>query len=487
MPFSLLVLSQSPVSMDRIIEAFGLAGYTPDCQQASDAGALRQYLDGQEPRPELYLVTDELLELAPAEAVTLIRGQAGDVPILVIVEPANEAVGLAAIKAGAADLLYWDRLARLGWVAGRMLGYEKEPSKAEPAREEAAVQSAITDVALEMQTTISMLGLYTHLLKRGRPGQGPEYLRAMEQQIEVLNRLLRSTLGQTGLDRAEPQMDVVPIDWNQVVGATVEIYRPLAEASGLELLFMPGAGLPDFQGQPRQLTQALSNLLLNAIHYTPAGQIEVRTYLHASRSEVCLKVKDTGLGIGREDMAHIFERYYRGRSASQQRILGAGLGLAVAKEIVEAHGGWIDAKSEENVGSVFTIGLPVVLGSEDDLECHILIVENSQLMRSVLQETLEQEGFVVGLAEHGRAALSLLDDFKPDLILSDVAMPEMDGYAFLDAVRARPECKDIPFIFITGQSDQKDYLQSQAARGASFLLKPIVIEELLTAIRARLA
>jgi CheY-like chemotaxis protein len=116
----------------------------------------------------------------------------------------------------------------------------------------------------------------------------------------------------------------------------------------------------------------------------------------------------------------------------------------------------------------------------------LLVVENSHLMRSILKEALENEGFTVLVAENGAAALEIMAEYQPGLIISDVAMPTMDGFAFFEAVRQRPQWQDIPFIFVTGQSEQKTELNTRALRGASYLIKPIILEELLVAVYSRL-
>jgi CheY-like chemotaxis protein len=277
------------------------------------------------------------------------------------------------------------------------------------------------------------------------------------------------------------------VDLNQIVDESKTTYDSLIVSRGLETTFLPGVDLPAVWGDPKLLAQVVSSLLVNAIQYTPGGgKIAIQTYLYAVRSEVCLIIKDTGIGINRKDKHHVFDRFFRGEQALQRHVFGIGLGLATAKDIVEMHDGRIEVESEVGEGAVFTIYLPAVLDKLSPDQQRLLIVENSQLMRSILQEALEQEGFIVQTAENGAEALAKLDDFQPDLILSDVVMPQMDGFAFFDAVRSRPDWAAIPFIFVTGQSEQKDFLDELSLRGASYLIKPIIIEELLVAVRSRL-
>jgi two-component system chemotaxis response regulator CheY len=153
---------------------------------------------------------------------------------------------------------------------------------------------------------------------------------------------------------------------------------------------------------------------------------------------------------------------------------------------VENHAGRIEVDGGEEFGIRIRISFPAILEKQVKGNPKLLIVENSHLMRSILQEALEQEGFIVGTAEQGADALEKMSEFRPDLIISDIMMPVMDGFTFFEAVREKPEWQEIPFIFVTGQSDQKEHLDAQVLRGATYLIKPIIMEELLVAVRSRL-
>jgi signal transduction histidine kinase len=172
----------------------------------------------------------------------------------------------------------------------------------------------------------------------------------MKQLIEDILDLSRPGRNKAGL-RLEP------IDLNAVLDQVVEIQQSRAETAGLTLTFEPTADLPVISGDVSRLQQVTINLITNALNYTPAGAVCVRSVVQADR--VGFEVEDTGVGIAPEDQPHLFERFYRGQRASVSGVRGTGLGLSIVKEIVDWHGGQVEVQSAVGVGSTFTVWLPV--------------------------------------------------------------------------------------------------------------------------------
>jgi two-component system sensor histidine kinase ResE len=150
-----------------------------------------------------------------------------------------------------------------------------------------------------------------------------------------------------------------PVNFNLMVEQSVTAHIPRAEHAGLQLTLNLDHTLPEIQGVFTQLSQVVTNLVANAINYTKKGTIAVHTAYDADKNEVCLKVKDTGFGIFPEDLPYLFDRFYRGQKSVEAEIPGTGLGLGIAKEIVELHNGTIEVESEVDVGSTFWVRLPV--------------------------------------------------------------------------------------------------------------------------------
>ena len=215
----------------------------------------------------------------------------------------------------------------------------------------------VSDVSHELRTPVTNLGLYLNLLQKGNPEKREQYLRVLDEQTQRLRNLIESILDLSRLERDKEHVAFAPVDLNDIAAQVVVAHQPRAEATGLALTFEPGAGLPSIRGEASQITRVITNLVANAINYTPAGRVQVSTY--RCNGKVCLDVQDTGLGIAAEDMPHLFERFYRGRHSPQADIPGSGLGLSIVKEIVDLHGGEIKVASEVGTGTTFTVTLPV--------------------------------------------------------------------------------------------------------------------------------
>lgn len=215
----------------------------------------------------------------------------------------------------------------------------------------------ISDMTHELRTPVSNLDLYLNLLERGKPEKHAQYLRVLRQETARLVNILSTTLDLSQMEAAKGDGQTAMVNLNDVVEQVVGIQRPRAEAAGLVLSFAAGSNLPFLKAEPNQLATMVTNLVANAISYTPAGTVKVSTGVDGGRREVFVEVADSGPGIDPADEPHLFERFYRGRHAGQSNIPGPGLGLSIVKQIVEVHGGRIEV--ENRGGAVFCVWLPV--------------------------------------------------------------------------------------------------------------------------------
>jgi PAS domain S-box-containing protein len=216
----------------------------------------------------------------------------------------------------------------------------------------------VADVSHELRTPTTNISLYLELLEDAPPAKRAEYLEVLKEQSVLLRKLVEDILDLSRLTMGKTKrIEFTAVDLNQLTEQVVVAHWPLAESSGVSLSFDPGEGLPYIRGEKNQLARVITNLVSNAVRYTLQGEVRVRTF-EADR-QVCLEVKDTGIGIALDDQAHIFERFYRGRQVRQSKIHGTGLGLAIVKEIVDLHEGQINLSSELGRGSTFQIWLPV--------------------------------------------------------------------------------------------------------------------------------
>jgi two-component system NtrC family sensor kinase len=216
----------------------------------------------------------------------------------------------------------------------------------------------VSDVSHELRTPITNISLYIELLKSAPADRHSRYLAVVKDQSEQLNKLVEDILDLSRLTASKNRpMAFTPADLNLLAARVVSAHLPLAEACNVNLDFTPDAKLPVVCVEQNQIARMITNLVTNAIRYAPGGQVKVTT----SHKEgwVCIKVKDTGLGIDSQDTPHIFERFYRGRNVRQSGMHGTGLGLAIVKEIVDFHAGEIEVESKQGKGSTFRVWLPL--------------------------------------------------------------------------------------------------------------------------------
>ncbi|RMG92560.1 MAG: GAF domain-containing protein [Chloroflexi bacterium] len=218
----------------------------------------------------------------------------------------------------------------------------------------------VSDVSHELRIPIANLTLYLDLIERGSQERFPHYLTVLRHQTERLRQLVEDTLSLSRLDLGGTHIRFAPVSLNEVVAQVIEAHMPGAEMAGLSLSFEPQSDVPIIQAERNQLAQVVTNLVSNAMNYTQEGFVRVRTAYFPERQQVCLSVEDSGMGIDKEDLPHLFDRFYRGKRTGQSNIPGTGLGLAIVKEIVDLHGGTIEVSSEPNKGSIFRIWLPLV-------------------------------------------------------------------------------------------------------------------------------
>lgn len=216
----------------------------------------------------------------------------------------------------------------------------------------------VSDVSHELRTPVTSLKLYLDLLEHGKPEKRAHYLARINEQANRMAQLIEDILDLSRLERDRDSLIFSPIDLNAVLERVVIDLQPRAHAAGLQLTFAPGAGLPQVPGDLNRLLQVGTNLIANAINYTPAGEVRVCSY--ARDHSVVFEVQDTGVGIAPDELPHLFERFYRGRRAGQSGVRGTGLGLSIVKDIVDLHGGRVEVGSEVNVGSTFRVTLPAM-------------------------------------------------------------------------------------------------------------------------------
>ena len=220
----------------------------------------------------------------------------------------------------------------------------------------------VSNASHELRTPIASIQLYVSLLRNAPPQRRGQYFAALNQEVAQISRLVEGILEISRIDAARLDFDPQPVNFDHLIATAVASYQLLAESEGVTLCYQ--AQTPGVRAliDTDKFSHVVGNLIVNAINYTPAGgHIEVRTTEQTidERTWAALTVTDTGTGISTSEVVHIFERFYRGEASRKQQVQGSGLGLAIVKEIIELHGGHVTVESQVDVGSKFTVYVPV--------------------------------------------------------------------------------------------------------------------------------
>ncbi|UJR83478.1 ATP-binding protein [Sandaracinus amylolyticus] len=358
----------------------------------------------------------------------------------------------------------------------------------------------LSTLSHELRTPLNAIVGWSHLLRTGAL-QGTQMQRALEaidRNAKVQKRLIDDLLDFSRMVSGKLGVNDGVVDLAELVTSAVDSIRPAAEAKRLQLSTRLEAR-PLVSGDPDRLHQVIANLLSNATKFTgPRGRVEV--VVRASEDHAELEVRDDGVGIDPTLLPHVFERYRQADGSTTRRHGGLGLGLAIARAIVEMHGGRIEAWSEGiGRGTSMRVSLPWSLEPERDEPASIgvrlragvprlagvrVLVVDDEIDACVLAETvLRRAGAEVRSTSTAARALELLDEGEVDVLVSDLGMPELDGITLIERVRALPPpaCR-VPAVALTGYARVEDRVRAVDAGYDAFLTKPLDVDALALAV-----
>ena len=383
--------------------------------------------------------------------------------------------------------------------------------RAERARSEAEAANRIKDEFLatlshELRTPLTSLLGWSSVLREAKRDEKVlnQGLEAIDRNARAQAQLIDDLLDVSRIVSGKLNLDVRPLDVASVTRAAINVVRPAADAKGISLDYSNEPSLGAISADSARLQQIIWNLLSNAVKFTPhGGKIVVR--IEREGSDACVTVRDTGQGIEAEFLPRVFDRFRQADSSTTRSFGGLGLGLAIVRHLVELHGGTVSAYSEGlNKGATFTATFPlledrtepVAVAHNESLfaESHsldglrVLLVDDEPEARQIISTVITRTGAEVQACESANEALAKLAEWKPDVILSDIAMPDEDGYSFIGKVRALPREKggDTPAAALTAYARDLDRRQALAAGYQMHIAKPIGASQLVTMI-ARLA
>ncbi len=312
----------------------------------------------------------------------------------------------------------------------------------------------------------------------------------MERQVEHMSRLLDDLLDISRINRGQVRLKKEPCNLPQTVRQAAEDFRPRLEGAGLDLV----VDVPDqplwISGDRTRLVQIVENLLQNAGKFTEIGGRVTVQLIKSSNSAAVVTIQDTGTGMEPEVLAHAFEPFRQSHHGLDRRGGGLGLGLALVKGLVELHGGEVKAQSEgKGQGSKFVITLPLAQPPASENKVHetsapegrsyrILIIEDNAMGARSMRMLLKRLGHTVEVAHTGLEGIDVTRRFHPDVVLCDIGLPGMDGYAVARALRQESELHDIYMVAITGYGQRDDQRRSLEAGFDVHLTKPVDLKNL---------
>jgi PAS domain S-box-containing protein len=385
------------------------------------------------------------------------------------------------------------------------------------AREEAERVGRLKDeflatVSHELRTPLNAILGWSTLLRRLQPGSADHLkgLETIERNARVQTQIIADLLDMSRIISGKVQLDIQPIDLQDVITAALDAVKPSLEAKKLRLRVTLDARAGRLRGDPGRLQQVFWNLLTNAVKFTPAnGRIDV--VLERVNSHVEVSVEDSGIGIKPEFLAFVFDRFRQADASTTRQHGGLGLGLSIVKHLVELHGGSVRVKSPgEDQGSTFIIALPISVVRTEDTGRHqrpsfsdvdvasielpslsgvrALVVDDEQDARVIICRLIEEQGGRCTLAATGHDALKILAQGDVNVLISDIGMPDFDGYQLIRKVRAMEgsAAQSIPAIALTAYARADDRQRALLAGYQMHVAKPVEPRELIAGIASLL-
>ncbi|MBW4540728.1 MAG: response regulator [Myxacorys chilensis ATA2-1-KO14] len=430
--------------------------------------------------------------------------------------------------------------AQISASIGNAQAYEEERKRAEALAElDRAKTAFFSNVSHEFRTPLTLMlspleELSNSLEGRLQPDER-EQLELLQRNGLRLQKLVNTLLDFSRIEAGRVQASYEPTDLATYTAELASTFRSLIERARMRLV-LDCPALPEPVYVDREMWEKIVlNLISNAFKFTFIGSITVR--LKSVGHSVELSVEDTGVGISRNELPRLFERFHRVSGTRSRTYEGSGIGLALVQELVKLHGGTIRVTSQLNQGTTFTIAIPLgsahlpqdriqaahtlestALGAAPfvkealrwlpdapevnqlqetvldleaglslprEIEGRILLADDNADMRDYVKRLLSSR-FQVETATNGKTALDAIQANPPDLVLTDVMMPEMDGFELLRSLRANPVTQDIPIILLSARAGEEARVEGLEAGADDYLIKPFSARELLARVEASL-
>jgi signal transduction histidine kinase/ActR/RegA family two-component response regulator len=473
---------------------------------SAECSALTKWLEDQAPWSDIPIVLITRpgpQTIVTAQRVRALRSRA----ITVLERPIRPSTLLSALRVALHSRARQYQVRDL-LESQRHAGIELQKARLKAEAADQAKDQFLAMLAHELRTPLNAISGWTYLMRETRNDEAlmVQGLEVLQRNTDTLVELISDLLDSSQIVAGKLTLDFREVDLKHIVNTSVETLR--LEAAGKGVVLESLVEIPQeidcrIWGDEARLLQILANLLSNALKFTPGGG-SVSVQLRKTQAKAVIVVKDTGKGISSEFLPHIFERFSRDGSNSIEN-RGLGLGLAICKHLVELHGGSISAESEgPGRGAMIKLELPAMttnyafsaehtgprgVAKEEKMpdtrlkSIKVIGVDDNADSRELLKAILQHSSAEAVVVSSGQEALAAIRNVHPDILICDLAMPEMDGYELLEKVRSlEPELAQLPVIAFTAAARHEDRALTRLAGFQAHLAKPVDPDELVRTI-----
>ena len=378
---------------------------------------------------------------------------------------------------------------------------QRKKDAEELLRLQKAKEQFLANISHEIRTPINgIAGMATLLSKEQSAEERETYLNAIRHSSENLKVIINDILDVAAIDSGKLKFEKVPFNLLDILPSMINTFKFQAEEKKIDLDYVIDEKANRILiGDPVRLNQILINLIGNAVKFTHSGSVLVNCTIVKEQNNKCwveISVKDTGVGIPAEKLTSIFESFSQADASVTRKFGGSGLGLTIAKQLVEMQNGQIAVKSKENVGTVFTVTVPYTKGKSTQIakqamldkagqqtnsshQLSVLLVEDNDINRLYAQTILRNWNCRTDTAENGLVAVERVRNKNYDVVLMDIQMPVMDGYEATKAIRLMPAPKNkVPIVALTANATKNDIEKCKLAGMSHYLAKPFTPEDL---------
>jgi PAS domain S-box-containing protein len=365
----------------------------------------------------------------------------------------------------------------------------------------------LATVSHELRNPLNSIVGWAGLLSSGKLNEqtSARAIDAITRAAQAQDQIISDLLDVSRIISGRLRLNIRPMQLIEVLESAVETMRPAADAKQIRLQALLDPAASPMAGDPDRLRQVFWNLLSNAMKFTPKdGRIQIISQRIDSHIEIM--VSDTGTGIEPQLLPYVFDRFRQGDSGTNRQNSGLGLGLAIVRNLVELHGGTVSAESHgRGQGASFIIKLPILIAraAHDEERVHpgvtetiasnggpslnhlkVLVVDDEAGAREIAATILKQAQAEVRTAESASTALEIMDEWLPDVLVADIGMPEVDGYAFISQVRTRTPQRggSVPAAALTAYARTQDRMRVLSSGYQMHIPKPIQPAELVTVV-----